>query len=109
MLRIDRFSRPTQNFCGRLIPGASKPQEIENDPDTGLLVYDSAAALLRHARAAAAPVSVALLDRSERHFADAATAIAARYTARLPGSPPSLALEFAEGIETISFLERRTK
>jgi hypothetical protein len=108
ILRVEGL-RSGQGYCGRLIPAGSKPQTLANDPDTGLLVYDSATALLRHGSVATAPVIVVLLDRSERHFADAATAIAARYTARLHDLPSALPVNFAESIESISFLERRNR
>ena len=107
VLQIDKFTRTTQDFCGVVLAASAKPGNAAVTSDTGLIVFESATAYLRHSNAMSAPMKVILLDRSERSFADAATAVSNRFASRLQQVPGPLPMPISEGTEAISFLESR--
>lgn len=107
VLQIDKFTRPTQDFCGAVIAATAKPGEAKATADTGLIVFESATAYLRHNYTMTAPIKVILLDRSERLFAHAASAVSDRFMSRLDKEPEQLSIPVALGTEAFSFLEFR--
>ncbi len=107
VLQIERYTRTTQDFCGVVIPAAAKLGKAEVTADTGLIVFESAVAYLRHNNTMPAPLKVILLDRSERSFTEASLAISNRVASRWEQAPEPLPVPVSPGTEAVAFLEAR--
>jgi hypothetical protein len=100
-------TRKTPDFCGVVVPTRAKPGRIQATADTGLIVFESAAAYLRHNNTMPAPLKVILLDRSERSFPEAASAVSNRFASRWEQAPDPLPVPVFPGTEAVTFLEAR--
>jgi hypothetical protein len=107
VLQIERYTRTTQDFCGVVVPASAKPGKAEATADTGLIVFESATAYLRHNNTMPAPLKVILLDRSERSFSEAASAVSNRFASRWEQAPEPLPVPVSPGTEAVTFLEAR--
>lgn len=105
ILRIRNFLRSGQTCCGGIT--ATTAQAIVAPSDSSVVIYESAAAYLRHRGASCSPIELILLSRGERTFNQATIDISTRFTSRLQAELTDIPLDISDGVESIAFLEAR--
>ena len=107
VLRVDRFVTGEQSYRSALVPVGSKPPsgDVTSNVEMGV-VFDGAAGFLKWGTLWQAQHQIIILDRTERYFEDAISAINSRYSQDRIDAKTSLSANNAPpGSEVLAFRE----
>ncbi len=107
LLRVDRFVADNQSYRSALVPIGSSPPtaDVTSKVEMGV-VFDGASGFLKWGAMWPDQHQVIILDRTERYFDDAVTAINSRFSQnRADAEPPLPASDAPAGGEVLAFRE----